>query len=555
MRRAAGAARREARRERRRPASGWQAARRVRRAVQLLSFALFVYLLFAALQRRAAFPLADLFFRFDPLGALSAMLASRQWLPHLWPALVTLAAAFVLGRVWCGWICPLGTLLGWVRFRSARERRVHPRLRIVKYVLLAAIAAMAALGSLTLLVLDPLGLLTRTATASLLPGLDYAVTSMESALAEWTPTRYAVVWLEDQVRGVVLPVVQPHYSQAVALALLFAAVLALNAFADRFWCRYLCPLGAMLGLAAKAQVLRPIVGEGCTACGACERACRPGAIDTAPGAGTTDADGVDAGAGDIAAARPRVVTSECTMCLDCLATCPEREAMRFGRASRPGPWTEYDPSRRQFVAAAAAGLGAVALFGTGVWRGRTDPGLIRPPGAQDESAFLSRCLRCSECMKVCPTSGLQPALWEAGVEGLWTPVLTSRLGYCEYSCTACGHVCPSGAIPRLGLEEKRRRVIGLAVLDRDRCLPWARSTPCIICQEMCPVPDKAIVLGPQRLITRPDGSQDYLAKPRVVAELCIGCGICENKCPLPGTAAIVVVPAAAGATAPAAETG
>ena len=212
-------------------------------------------------------------------------------------------------------------------------------------------------------------------------------------------------------------------------------------------------------------------------------------------------------------------------------------------AARPGPWAEYDPGRRSALIAVGAGVTAAVLFSTGVARAVKHPGLIRPPGAQDEGRFLSHCLRCGECMKVCPTAGLQPTLGEAGLEGLWTPVLRSRLGYCDYACHACGQVCPSGAIPPLALPEKRRQVIGVAVIDKDRCLPWASNTPCVVCEEMCPVPEKAIELGGRRLITRANGSQDYLSRPRVVAERCIGCGICEYKCPLEGSSAIVVVPA------------
>ncbi len=204
--------------------------------------------------------------------------------------------------------------------------------------------------------------------------------------------------------------------------------------------------------------------------------------------------------------------------------------MTLGTA-RPGPWADYDPGRREAVLAVGAGVATAVLLGTGVARAVKRPGLIRPPGAQDEQRFLSLCLRCSECVKACPTSGLQPTLMEAGLEGLWTPVLKSRLGYCDYSCHACGQVCPSGAIPPLDLAEKRNSVIGVAVIDKDRCLPWAADTPCIVCEEMCPVPDKAIVLGGERLITREDGSQSRLARPKVVASLCIGCGICEYKCP------------------------
>lgn len=223
--------------------------------------------------------------------------------------------------------------------------------------------------------------------------------------------------------------------------------------------------------------------------------------------------------------------------------------MTIGVAA-PGPWAEYDPGRRSAVLAIGAGVGAALLLGTGVARAVKRPGLIRPPGAQEESRFLSHCLRCSECMKACPTAGLQPTLGEAGLEGLWTPVLRSRLGYCDYACHACGQVCPSGAIPALPLAEKRRQVLGVAVIDRDRCLPWVGHTTCVVCEEMCPVPEKAIELSGRRLITREDGSQDYLSRPVVIAERCIGCGICEYRCPLDGPAAIVVLPADADLVAP-----
>lgn len=228
------------------------------------------------------------------------------------------------------------------------------------------------------------------------------------------------------------------------------------------------------------------------------------------------------------------------MCLDCLVACPELGAMSFGPMLKPGPVPAYDPGRRQFLAAAGAGVGAVALLGAGVWRTHESPALLRPPGVTDEGAFLSRCLRCTECMKICPTSGLQPALGEAGLEGLWSPVLRPRLGYCDYGCNACGQICPSAAIPALDLATKRTQVIGIAVIDRDRCLPWAQHTPCIVCQEMCPTPRKAIELDEGRTVTNAHGGRDWVTRPTVIPELCIGCGICEYKCPVSGPSAIVV---------------
>jgi polyferredoxin len=497
--------------------------------VQAAFFTLFVYLLFAALQRYEPLTYADGFFRFDPLAALATMLAGREWIGTLALSLVTVVSAIALGRVWCGWVCPLGTLLEWCSFTSAarRERRLPQGLRRVKYVLLTAILAMAVFGSLTLMVLDPLSLLTRTATTTVIPALAHGVAAIETWLLQWPALEPAVSWVDGVLRGTVVPVIEPHFAQTVTMALVFAAVLGLGLLAGRFWCRYLCPLGALLALLAKVAVLRPVVGSACDRCGRCAAACGLGAI-ASPAAGAPEA------------GRAQVVSSECTMCLDCLVACPTPGAMRFGRTEAAGPWAAYDPGRRAFVGAAAAGVGATLLLAAGVRPANPSPRLLRPPGSQDEDRFLSLCLRCTECVKVCPTSGLQPALLEGGLQAFWSPILVPRLGACDYGCNACGQTCPSGAIPELTLADKRTRVLGVAFIDRDRCLPWAQDTPCIVCQEMCPVPEKAIELGAGHYVPSPSGGENWVARPKVVAERCIGCGICEFKCPVAGPSAIVV---------------
>jgi ferredoxin len=165
--------------------------------------------------------------------------------------------------------------------------------------------------------------------------------------------------------------------------------------------------------------------------------------------------------------------------------------------------------------------------------------LIRPPGSLEEKDFLKKCIKCGQCLKVCITNGLQPALLEAGLDGIWSPVLVPRLGYCEYRCTLCGQVCPTGAIRKLSLEEKGTVRIGSAMIDKGRCLPFAHAAPCIVCQEVCPTPEKAIWFEDARVKNR-KGETLTLRQPHVDLNLCVGCGICEAKCPVLGRPAITV---------------
>lgn len=159
------------------------------------------------------------------------------------------------------------------------------------------------------------------------------------------------------------------------------------------------------------------------------------------------------------------------------------------------------------------------------------PGLIRPPGSVEEKEFLARCIRCGECMKVCLTHVIQPAGIEFGVESLWTPVLRMNAGYCEYDCTLCSQVCPTDAIRPITEEEKPDIKIGTAFFDVNRCLPYAFGRSCIVCEEHCPVPDKAIWTREKEVILR-NGERVVIKEPHVDPELCVGCGICEYVCPI-----------------------
>jgi ferredoxin len=207
------------------------------------------------------------------------------------------------------------------------------------------------------------------------------------------------------------------------------------------------------------------------------------------------------------------------------------------------------------LTAASAAVVGIGAFRIGEWPDRNyNPKVIRPPGSVDERDFLERCIRCAECMKVCPNNALHPASFEAGLEGLWTPILIPRIGYCELSCVLCGQVCPTGAIQKITEREKigidqKPISIGTAMFDTGRCLPWAMATPCIVCEEFCPTSPKAIWTEEVSVPTRPDLRHPeqhgtvVVQRPRVDPALCIGCGACEKVCPIVDSPAVYVTSA------------
>ena len=187
-------------------------------------------------------------------------------------------------------------------------------------------------------------------------------------------------------------------------------------------------------------------------------------------------------------------------------------------------------TRRDFMS-----LMFLSLFMSGFRGVKSRTGVIRPPGAQNEDKLLNLCIRCGNCKKVCVTNALQPVMFEAGLGGIWTPQLVPEIGYCEYNCNLCGNVCPTGAIPSLSLKEKQHTALGTAKVNRGICLAWAYNEECLVCEEHCPIPEKAIK------IVKDTVSGKMVLKPVVDKSLCIGCGICQNKCPARPDRAIKVL--------------
>lgn len=493
-----------------------------RKTVQAAAFLLFLGLFVASAQGVVRTNWINLFMRLDPLIGLTHILSSHILLASASLALIVVVLTILFGRAWCGWICPLGTVLDLFQPRHRNQMAAFnaPKdsgWRKLKHALLIAILVAAFFGNLTLLIFDPITILYRTLTTSLWPALDQAVTSIETSLISIPVLAAPITALDSWLRPTILPIEPVFNSAALLFAAIFAAILAMNLLAPRFWCRYLCPLGGLLGLISKPALFRRQVSPDCKGCALCERACPTGTIDPQRNF-TSD-------------------PSECTMCLECLEACP-RSSISFASTLKIAEWREYDPGRRQALVTFGLTLGGLTVLAVDSHLKQPDQHQIRPPGVI-ETEFLSRCIRCSACVRACPTHALQPALTANGLAGLWTPIVIPRLGYCDYSCNACGQVCPVQAIPPLDLQEKRGQVIGKAYIDQNRCIAWADHIDCIVCEEMCPLPQKAITLELARWQAS-DGSVSEVQLPQVNRQLCIGCGICEYKCPVNGDAAIRV---------------
>ncbi len=483
---------------------------RIRLLSQIFFFALFVFFVYMAdSERLRAYPVSW-FLELDPLVALTTGITTHTIYKGLLWALVLLIPTLLLGRFFCNWMCPYGSshqFFGWLfgkrhavqKMESNRYRRLYS----VKYIILIAAVIAAVFGSLQIGLLDPICLLYRSFTTAIFPALNMAVPGTIWSTGTHT---HQLAWV-------------------IGFILIF--LLAMNAVIPRFFCRTLCPLGAFLGACSRFSLWRIHRDtKKCVDCDLCLRHCE-GACDP----------------------QTMVRKSECFVCFNCIDDCPhDALAFRFMPDVR-GEVKDAEVSGRRMVLAGVLGF---LFFPLARSAGKNtkdyDAKGIRPPGSVEENEFLKRCIKCDQCIRVCPTNVLQPAMLQTGLEGIWTPIMNMRTGYCQLNCTLCGQVCPTGAIQRISIEEKlgvakenqgKPIKVGTAFYDRGRCLPWAMDTPCVVCEEVCPTTPKAIYT---REVTTTDryGKPVTLKQPYVDPRQCIGCGICEHECPVNDQRAIYV---------------
>ncbi|MCL5966431.1 MAG: 4Fe-4S binding protein [Deltaproteobacteria bacterium] len=499
-------------------------SRDVKRTARRISQAAFLLLFFVLLvktdydgRNELAYPV-KVFLDGDLLVFVTSLLSAHALPAALFLALLFVPVTLLFGRAFCGWVCPFGTLhhaasyagRGPVPERGVKTAGVRWKFAALVFLLGAALSGIELAG-----LLDPISFLIRSLSLSVMPAVDAALRAVLDwgYRLPWRPVSDAFDAAYTFLRTHFLSFFPARYGQALLFFALFVLLLALNRKRTRFFCRFVCPLGGLLGLLSRASLLRLSMNGKCNRCMKCRDVCAGGANPHLGGEWSP---------------------SECVTCFNCTAACPEG-ALEWTFAAARGTKDRVDLRRRAALASVALGASTAWVFRSTPAAARPAPGLVRPPGSRPEGEFLARCVRCGECMKVCITGGLQPTLLEAGLEGIWTPVLASKIGYCEFNCTLCGQVCPTSAIRRLSIPEKQKTVIGLAFVDPSRCIPFAQGTPCIVCEEHCPTPRKAIGFR-----ERPGKGGRPVKAPVVITDLCIGCGICEFKCPVADLAGIRV---------------
>ncbi len=437
-----------------------------------------------------------------------------------------LVLTLVLGRVYCSVICPLGVMQDVFAFfgRKAKKNRYSwsPAKSWLRYSMLALFVVLVILGIGSLVaLLAPYSAYGRIAQNLFQPVWIWInnLLALVAEKAESYAFYHKDVWLKS-------------ISSLLVASLTFVVLGWLSWRNGRTWCNTICPVGTLLGCLSRFSLMRPVIDtDKCNGCLKCARNCKASCID--PKAHKID-------------------YSRCVTCFDCLENCRQGAiSYRFVKPAKCGfqkadsrPASEQPAdgmSRRAFlgvgaIAATTLTLEAkernvrkkVAELENKKAPERQTP--IVPAGAVSQKHFAQHCTGCQLCISACPNQVLRPS---GKFMTLLQPTLSYEKGWCRPECTRCSEVCPSGAILRIGREEKSSTQIGHAVWIKENCIPLTQGDACGNCARHCP--NGAITMVPSD-----PGRRNSPKIPVVDEERCIGCGACEHVCPSRPVSAIYV---------------
>ncbi|MBO5025851.1 MAG: 4Fe-4S binding protein [Bacteroidaceae bacterium] len=465
----------------------------------------------------------------DFTGTVHAWLgwmAKVQFLPallalHVGIVVALLLLTFVLGRVYCSVVCPLGVMQDVVsriaKFRKkGRNKYAYsaPKtwLRITVMVVFV-LALLLGVGSLVAL-LAPYSAYGRI-VSSLFQPVYIAANNVLAGMAERADS-YAFYTADVWMKSVA----------TLSVAVVTLVVIAVLAWRNgRTYCNTICPVGSLLGFVARFSLLKPVIDKSkCNGCRLCERNCKAACID---------------------AKAHKIDYSRCVACMDCIDKCHKHAISYAWRAKTDHVGKngdeKVDKSRRAFVTATAVATASAILKaqektvdgGLAVIEDKQIPERktpITPPGSLSAKNMAQHCTACQLCVSVCPNGVLRPS---TDMMKLMQPESSYERGYCRPECTKCADVCPAGAIRPITVAEKSSIQIGHAVWIKKNCIPLTDGVECGNCARHCPA-------GAIQMVAS-DADDDESPKiPVINTEKCIGCGACENLCPARPFSAIYV---------------
>ena len=415
------------------------------------------------------------------------------------------AFTLVFGRVYCSFLCPLGALQDIIAFIRNKLKKIkyayQGAFSKTRYGILLAVILVFLSGSVAGITLtDPYSHFGRIFAHIVRPLVVWANNTLVFALEKFN------IYSVSPAELVTFSFISVLLSFAV-----LAVILWMSLSSGRLYCNTICPVGSFLGLLSKFSLFKiKFNEEACINCKACEKVCKARCMDLE----TKEID-----------------FSRCVACYNCFTACPTL-AVEYGRIfKKSAPSMLKDSGKRDFIRNTAAFLWATGASVAGaqtpinLYKDSTVPvmreGGITPPGSVSLENFTQNCTSCHLCVTACPTQVLQPAFLEYGLSGIMQPRMDYKTSYCNYDCTTCSSVCPTGAILTRDLPAKKLIQLGRAKFIEKNCVVYTRKTDCGACAEHCPTKAVRMVLDPN--INK--------RAPKIDESICIGCGACEFACP------------------------